>query len=265
MEQPVIVFPTLTARHIMTPRADWLAFEPGMQREDIIRAAQHNHYDLIPVRDAEQRVSGFLLAPDYREIPLQLDWCCTHDTPLETLLDYFVRSGHSGCFLLCESEVIGLVTPADFNKAIARSAIYIRLAELEILLVQYLSRQGFTTPEKILPSLSEKRREELNDLLAERRAKNSDVNLVELLNLSDLLNVIKKHKCLYRLLEYESGRQFGKAVSGLVDLRHCVAHPVRKIHRSIQITDLHTRLKKAEDLTRRLRAVLNDNHAKLSS
>lgn len=261
MGNTLILFPTITARHIMTPREDWLVLEPGGRREEILHEARRNHYDLIPVRDENRRVSSFLLAPDYREIPLQLDWCCTHDTPLDTLLDYFVQSGHPGYFLLCEGEVIGLVTPADFNKAVARSAIYMRLAELEILLVRFLSRQYADPVEKILSSVSEKRRKDLENRLAEQRAKNVDVNLLEELYLPDLLNLLEKDDSLRRLLHYPSRKQVEEATSGLVDLRNDVAHAVRKIHKDMDIKQMHTRLKKVEDLIRRVREVLSGEDA----
>jgi len=254
-----VSFPTITARHIMTPREDWLALAPGDRCEDVVLEAQRNHYDMIPVLDGKNRVSSFLLAPDYHAVPLQLDWCCTHDTPLETLLDYFVQSGHPGYFLLCEGEVIGLVTPADFNKAVARSAIYLRLAELEILLVRYLSCQHVDSAEKILSRVSAKRREELETLLAERRAKNLDVNLLEELYFSELLTLLGKDESLRRPLRFQSRKEVEKATSDLVDLRNHVAHAVRKLHKGMDIQQMHSRLKKAEDLIQRLRDAFKEN------
>ncbi len=252
MQTSYVSFPIIAAAQIMTPRKQWLAVRPGDDPGEVIDEATRQRYDLIPVLNSEDQVIHLLQAPDYSEKKFSLDWCSTHDASLETLLTYFVETDHPACFLLSGREVIGLVTPADFNKAVARMAIYVHLAELELLLAQFLRSSGFASNETILKNLSPNRREDLKKLLNNRREQNAEVDLLEELTLSELLNLVVKEEQLHSQLGFNSRRQAKNAVSGLVDLRNRVDHPVRHIHHGMDVRTLNNRLQQVESLVEKI-------------
>lgn len=47
-----ILFPIITAEHIMTSREQQLAVQPGINRASIVAKARRQRYDLVPVLDA---------------------------------------------------------------------------------------------------------------------------------------------------------------------------------------------------------------------
>jgi len=214
-----------TASLIMTPREKWVYWPGGNSRENFLDENGNLIYDVIPVIK-EQKVVGIIRDRTFKIHPLTLDWCLTHDAMFDDLLKFFIEKQKPACFLLKRDDFIGLVTPADFNKAPARTACYFRLAELEMRLAQFI---GFRVEEdKILNALPAKRKDKILKSYNSTLSGNVDVSLVERLYLTDLLEVVKKTG-LFELLGYRSKTQFHRGTQGLVKLRNQVMHPVRPL------------------------------------
>ena len=243
---------TFPVSRIMTPREDWLCWEQGGPRESVLDDNGQLRFDVIPVT-SNGKLIGMLTDASFevREIPL--DWCLTHDTPVERLTGFFVERKRPACFLMCEGELVGIVTPADLNKPAARTAFYLRLAELEMRLAAFIRSLGMSEDE-ILTKVSGNRRDELQTIRADQRRGNVDVSVVEMLYLSDILNVVGRTKKAYRKLGFSSRSRFEQVTGGLNKLRCRVMHPVHPLLQDAgdELRRLHERIGRVEQLLARL-------------
>jgi len=76
---------------------------------------------------------------------------------------------------------------------------------------------------------SEKRRQELEEQIAGLTQQNIGVDPVQLLRLSDVINIAAKHEPLRSQLGFASRRAVENALGGLNDLRNRTMHPVRPL------------------------------------
>jgi hypothetical protein len=84
-------------------------------------------------------------------------------------------------------------------------------------------------PEQALQMLSTKRQRELEEQIADLTEQNIGVDPVQLLRLSDVINIAAKHEPLRSQLGFASRRAVEKALGGLNDLRNRTMHPVRPL------------------------------------
>ncbi|NOZ28517.1 MAG: hypothetical protein GXP39_10760 [Chloroflexi bacterium] len=242
------MFPVFTAAQIMTPRAEWVCWETDSPRDLVLDENGKLRFDVIPVT-AAGKVVGLLTNTSFTVQPLTLEWCLTHDVSIDRLIAFFIERGKPACFLLREDDFAGLVTPADLNKTAARTALYLRLAELEMRLAAFIRSLGMSE-EEVLAKVSEDRREEVKRNQAELRDKNVDISVFEMLYLSDIFNVIAKNESALQTLGFSSRKDFKRATSGLNDLRNRVMHPARPVLRNVEdeLRTLHDRIVRMEGL-----------------
>ena len=67
-----------------------------------------------------------------KEYSLTRPWVVSSDTTIPDLLGLFVETERPGFLVLHGQTVVGLVTPADFNKMPARIYFYNLIGKLEI-------------------------------------------------------------------------------------------------------------------------------------
>ncbi len=226
-----------TAAQIMTPRADWVTWKRDGPRHHVLDEDRRLRFDVIPVVE-DDKVVGLITDPSFVVRPLTLEWCLTYDVPIERLIAFFIEREKPACFLLSGDGFAGLVTPADLNKAGARTAFYLRLAELEMQLAVFIRSHGISEAE-VLNELSEDHRKEIERKQIELAEKDVDVSVFEMLYLSDMLNIIAKSNPLRGKLGFSSRSAFERATSGLNDLRNRVMHPARPVLQDTR-DDLHT-------------------------
>ena len=234
-----ILFQKFTASLIMTPRKQWVCWERGSSISTLVKDNGKLVYDVIPVEE-NGKIIGIVRNPNFNIEPITLDWCLTHDTPIDSLLDFFIKTQKPACFLLKGDDLVGLVTPADFNKASARAMVYIRLAELEIQLGRFLHNRG-VREKQIFTVLSSKRKKELQSLHRIEKEKNVDVSIIERLFLKELFLLIKKYH-LYHDLAFDNEEEYTSALEELNNLRNQIMHPV-----NILVEDSHNSLKKLKE------------------
>ncbi len=250
MFQSFFTFPMITSHQIMTPREEWICWIKDASQDPPFTKDGDLPFDVIPViQDGE--VVGLISINCLEIQPITLDWCLTHDAPIEQLIHFFNQKKKPACFLLSGDDFVGLVTPADLNKSKARLAIYFMLAELEIRLANFI-RYNRLSEKEILTKLGNKRQEEIKRLQIECRKTNVDVDLLEQLHLHDLLAIIEKHGRLREKLGFHSRSEYKRLVGagGLIDLRNKIMHPVRPLveDTSESLNALHDRLFRIKNL-----------------
>ncbi len=241
-----------TAETLMTPAGELFSWEAGSQRGDIAGLFERTHFDVIPVT-SDDKITGLLTNASCNVLPLTHDWLISADTSVPDLIELFVETGRPGYLLLQGREIIGLVTPADLNKVPARSFIYLLIGELEMMLAAWIG-QRLLTPEEILEQLSARRQELVRTEWSRLVCGNAEVNVIELLTLSDLLGIIERREDLRAFFEFPSRSKAHDYLGGLRVLRNDTMHTVRPLIRHLpeDLVTLQKRIQRAGSVMTRL-------------
>jgi len=217
-----------TVETIMTPRSDLLTGEQGTDIASVRAEARRRRFDLLPITQDGRIVEVLLVKAGERE-PLTDRWLVSRDTAIPDLLQILLESGRPGFLIFQRQDVVGLVTPADLNKLPVRVYLYFLIGEVELALTLQIRRHFAAAPEQALHMLSTKRRAELEEQIAGLTEQNIGVDPVQLLRLSDVINIAAKHEPLRSQLGFSSRRAVESALGGLNDLRNRTMHPVRPL------------------------------------
>ncbi len=217
-----------TVETLMTPRRDLFTGEQGADLAHVQSEARQRRFDLVPMTH-DGRIVGVLRTDGEEPEPLTDRWLVSRDTAIPDLLGLFVETGRPGFLVFWRQDVVGLVTPADLNKLPARIYLYHLIGEVELALALRIRSHFADDPSQLLHMLSEKRRKELEDYLSVLAEGNVDVDPMQLLRLSDVINIAAKHETLRAELGFSSRRATENALGGLNDLRNRTMHPVRPL------------------------------------
>lgn len=248
-----------TVETLMTPRAKLLTWELGADMSEARAEAGRRRFDLLPLAE-EGRIMGVLHIDAESPELLTKKWLVSRDTGIPDLLSLFAESGQPGFLVFHRQDVVGLVTPADLNKLPARAFFYNLIGELElslaVLIRNHFNAQLEQDPDSLLQLLSGTRRAALQD---ERNALiqgNADIDLIELLYLSDMVNIVAKQSRLRDALGFSSRNQAEDTLGGLNALRNSTMHPVRPLLEDIpdDLLKLHRRVQRATDVLSKLQS-----------
>jgi hypothetical protein len=194
--------------------------------EGVRKQLEERNYDVIGVREGCE-VIGFVekadlgagLVADYVK-PFQTRDILTNSTPLIQFLHIF--KDRNRIFVLEQNKVNKLITSADLQKPPIRILIFGYITLLEMNLGELISQQF---PDHSWNKLiSEGRLQLADDLYHKRLDKNEDISLVECLQISDKLEIIKNDDTLFQRFGMASKSQW-KRTSGMIrDLRDRIAH-----------------------------------------
>lgn len=246
----VVMDQVFTVEKLMTPRSALYTME--QVRQSMAKLADEaNRYDIIPVVEGERMVAIWRRETNSTE-PLTDRWLISRDTPIPDLLELFVKSSRPGFLVLQRQDIVGLVTPADLNKLPARVYFYNLVGELELALARGIRQQFGRDAIAILNSLSDERRNELINTEEDLQSGNVDIDPVQLLNLSDLINIVVKQEDLRTRLSFDSRKQAEKVLNSLVKLRNNTMHLVRPLLKKIpdDLLKLHNQLQQIEIIIR---------------
>jgi hypothetical protein len=232
-----------TVETIMTPRNQLLAWDGSAALDTLWQQAANLKIDTIPVTDHGQ-IIGILRRGETETSPLTPDWLISRDTSIPHLLEVFAAKKQPCLFVFHRQEIIGIVTPADFNKLPARTYFYNLLAELEMLIASR-AREHFGQTQDVILTLLD-RQGELEALKTHMAESDLEIDIIHTLNLSDMVNVICKVDTMRERLGFPSRKQVEKQLNGLVHLRNDIMHPVRLILDDYQgIDKLNERVQRA--------------------
>lgn len=243
-----------TANTIMTPSEELMCWKRGTDLSAFCEKARDNRYDFAPVTEGD-RIVGLLRVPDAQTEPLTDRWLVSHDTGIPHLLALF-NDAECPCLLAFErQEVVGMVTPADLNKMSSRVYFYHLIGALEMALGALVQRRFKGQPCEILELLSEERQQKLVEEQEKLVRENVDIQIVERLYLSDLINIVSKREDLLQDLGFPSGKAAGRATSGLISFRDRIMHPIRPLIESLpdDLARLHRRAARARELLARVK------------
>jgi hypothetical protein len=134
--------------------------------------------------------------------------------------------------------------------------LYNLIGELELAFAASI-RDNYTDIDAPLQLLSEERRRTVESQSRNLTKGNVDVDPVQLLCLSDLVNIVAKQEDLRRALGFSSRTQAEDCLNGLVVLRNQAMHPVRSLLEDVSqdLLNLQARLRIAARLLYQMREI----------
>jgi len=252
---------TITVDSIMVERGDLLTWQPNGNRAEVQRTARENEYNQVPVIDGQDILGLTVLEPPDRELPasdayepITPEWLVSADTSIRRLIDILDSAQHPARFVFQEDRIVGMVTYADLNRAVARTALYLLISRLEIKLADLL-RDAQTDSWGFVRHLSTKRRGEFEKLHKKMEEKDVAHDPIEHFNLSDVMKAVRNEQDLLGQLGYPSKSQFKKATSGINSMRHDIAHSVRMVVNDVDsVAEINRRCGRIESMLDRFRS-----------
>ena len=226
-------------RLIMTPAESLSYWDPKSSNESCFQEDGKLKYDVIPIK-SDGQISGLITNDKPHEIKqLERKWLITHDAPISELVSLFLTTLIPAFFVISRQEIVGLVTPADLNKLPTRVYIYSLIGDVELQLSNLIRKEQSITPEEILGLISKERSEEIRNVMKKLGTQNVDIDIFQLLYLSDMLSIIQKTKVLREYLGFSSRKEAEHGLSGINELRSQTMHLVKPLLSKMP-QDLHT-------------------------
>ncbi len=216
-------------RLIMTPAESLTYWDPESSNGSIFQEDGKLKYDVIPVKN-DGHISGFITNDKLHGIKqLERKWLITHDSPISELVSLFLTTLIPGFFVISRQEIVGLVTPADLNKLPTRVYIYSLIGDVELQLSNLIRQEQSITPEEILGLISKERSADVRRVMETLDDQNVDIDIYQLLYLSDMLSIIQKTKVLREYLGFSSRKEAEHGLSGINELRSQTMHLVKPL------------------------------------
>ena len=251
----------LTVDAIMVAKSDLLTWRPGTDDSHVQQTIRDEEYNQVPVLNEQGQIQGLATveSPD-RELPgssahhpVSPAWLVSADTSIRRLIDILDREDrHPARFVFQENRIVGMVTFADLNRAVARTALYILLSRLEIELARILRREA-TDSWAYVDLLSKKRRKRFAELRGKMEAQDVVQDPIEHFSLADIFTAIGKTPEVYQKLGHPSRKKFSAATSGINTLRNSVAHSTRMVVEGVEnVEEVNRRCARIEVLLERI-------------
>lgn len=250
---------TLTVDALMTEREQLVTINRVEDPSAVQGKVRELEINQVPVMD-NGSVAGLMIAnPKDRTLPdtgnyeqIAPRWLVSADTSIRRLIDILDGDQHPARFVFQEDRVVGLVTYADLNDAIARTALYLLVSQLEIKLARLLKRHREDSWSYV-KHLSEKRQKDIT-AKSDKATKNDVKNdLIQLFYLTDLFKAIRSESVLLEQLGFPSKNQFDNATSGINKMRRDIAHSVRLVVDSVEgVSSVNHRCERIEELLDRV-------------
>lgn len=207
---------------LMSPR-EYLFYLKSESDEDGKKKARELNYDVVPIGNDEW-FEKLWLSKDDKFVPITKDWIVSANTSIPDLFEIFVQTGKPALFVINGQKIVGIVTPADFNKIPARTYIYLLLANLEILLAD-LIRKILGHDEEVLAYLSKKEKDGIIKRYNAQKKENKEIDIVNMFTFGQVLKVACKSPVKDALKKKGISR-----ICSLTDkinkLRNTIMHPV---------------------------------------
>jgi len=218
-----------TAKLIMTALPSMTSWEVGSNQDIYLNPDGTLIYDVIPVTKNDE-IIGFMTKDKPFEIQsIEKGWFVTRDTPISDLVNLFTETKRPAFFVFYRHEIVGILTPADLNKLPARTYIYSLIGDVELMLSELIRSEASISQNDILKNIGNGRASEIQKSLSKLQTQNVDIEVIQLLYLSDLLTIVQKIPILRERLGFSSRKKAEKGLSGINELRIRTMHLVKPV------------------------------------
>ena len=221
---------------IMTPIREFVVAQARDRANEAITRASGGSFDQLPVIDNEGRVTGLVYVDQLQSSPADVTVSdCV--VPLAECGQLRIEDGISRAVRILHTQpanlvtdgekVVGLVHRSDLNKHPARTYFYLWLSALEMGLARLIELR--LPGDTWIEFLRDQAQIEVLGKMEFESRRNNSIAPIEYLNLSELVEIIKKNEFLYSELGFNSRSKVEAEIGGLVELRHDIMHPVRTL------------------------------------
>ena len=151
--------------------------------------------------------------------PIGVDMVVANGTPLRTLLSRFKTHDH--LFVLDAAEIKGVVAHADLQLPIVGMPLLGLVVTLEQALSHLIEEHTFGQWLELLPASAQ---ETVRDVYADRQRHNTDISMIECLNLTHRLTIAGSIPAIRTGLGYASATSFKRFCRHTANLRNVIAH-----------------------------------------
>jgi len=221
---------------IMTPIREFVVAQARDRANEVIARASGGRFDQLLVVNDEGRVTGLVYVDQLQRSPAEAT-VSDYVVPLEECGQLRIKDGISRAVRILHTQpaslvadgkrVAGLVHRSDLNKHAARTYFYLWLSALEMGLARLVALR--LPGNSWIELLRKRAREKVLDKMECESRRNNSIAPIEYLNLSELVEIIKKNEPLYRELGLNSRSKVKAELGGLVELRNIIMHPVRTL------------------------------------
>jgi len=214
---------SITVRDIAEPI---ISFDSSQQASDVRELLERRDFDVVGVRKAGNMI-GFARKTDLVKgvlVDHVIEFDGRNQLPDRTsLLDVFklIRECQQ-VFVVFKDQVVGIITRGDLQKAPVRMWLFgvISLLEMNFLRLIRLKYCG----DSWRSLLKEKRIEDAQKILEDRKRKNEAIDLADCLQFCDKGDIILKTQELTAALGFSSNNSAEKLLGNLESLRNELAH-----------------------------------------
>jgi len=226
--------PGFRVRHIMTPKEEFRCVAASSNCNQVRKAAGPD-FDCLPLCNGFRNVVGFVKVADLPKgggpIPeecvrrLLPEFTMDADAPLERAIGWLAQAPFQ--LVLSRKKVVGLATASDLKKVPVLTVLFVRLAELEMLLSRLI--QNTYQNNEWRKYLDEKGKKRLDDRLDSARRDDLSVDPIHEVLLEDIADVVLGSEKLRRVLGLGSDGNSRDEVRLVVGLRNRVDHPTKPL------------------------------------
>ncbi len=261
----------LVASHLGIHKSQW-HYETDKRikenEQDVLLQMKQRGYDVVPIWCEKRKeycsyyhtiIPGTYSSGKIKKIDLSRDsiYYLTH---IEDTIRLLIEKDHNFFFLNNYSDIVGIITLADFNSRYFYNWLHFKLTELERKLGNsLLSYQSvniiYEKAQKISLIENEEGKlfRESIDRYQNDSSHNAQLLFIEYLYLSQLIFLFKEFK-LFEKLGYKNRGEFENNMSKLKEIRNIVAHPIRSlVINKESLTNLWKGIKKINELNSKLK------------
>lgn len=218
-----------TAKLIMTPLSSLLCWEIGNNPDEYLDLDGALKYDVVPVKE-KGKIIGFMTKEEpFKSQTIEKGWIVTQDTPISDLVNLFAEHNKPAFFVFYRDELAGILTPADLNKLPARTYIYSLIGDVELMLGGLIRTDSRLSHDDILGAVLPEHARAINNTLNELQKQNVDVDITQLLYLSDMLSIVQTASALCKRLGFMSRTEAENGLKGINNLRNRTMHLVKPL------------------------------------
>jgi hypothetical protein len=202
--------------------------------EEIVADARALEFDMIPV-ESHGQIREILHVESRERRLITHELLLTCDTPIPDALTILNSSPYPALLVLQRQTITGIITPADFDKVLARSFYYSLLAHMEMLLAE-LTRLHYEDHDEIVNLLKpdDKTLAQFRTKIRERsnsvERESYKLDLIHNLTLEEFFALVLKDDTFLAELGFKDREQAEELSNGInVEFRRKVMHPAKPV------------------------------------
>jgi predicted transcriptional regulator len=198
-----------------------------------------NGFDVLGVVDSDEKKIGYIVFAELEESviseyvkPFEAQILISDSTPICDLIDILLENEF--VFILEKNSIEGIITRADINKPIVRIYLFGLITLFELHLSYWINK--YYHESEWMSLLKTKRIDTAIELFEKRKGSNSQLTLLECIQICDKKSILKETDTFLELFSY-SKRRFESLMNDSETIRNELAHSQNSIIDTLSWSD----------------------------